>query len=66
MKFIEVHPICPNSHGNSKVVAFNPEYVVNIKNSVSGCIISLINKDTILVQESYNDVLKAVLTDKIC
>lgn len=57
MKFIKVHPKCPNSHAVSSEIAINTQYVVNVKNSAVGCIISLINKEAIMVEESYESIV---------
>lgn len=57
MKFIKVHPKCPNSHAVSSEITINTKYIVNVKNSAVGCIISLINKEAIMVVESYESII---------
>lgn len=57
MKFIKVHPKCPNSHAVSSEIAINTQSVVNVKNAAAGCIISLINREAIMIEESYESIV---------
>lgn len=57
ISFIKVHPKCPNSHAVSSEITINKLYVVNIKDSAAGCIISLINREAIMVKESYESIV---------
>ena len=58
MKTIVVHPICPTSHNNCKVMAIVVSHIVTIGFINDGTAITLSNGQHILVKEKYEDLLK--------
>lgn len=58
MKTIVVHPICPTSHNNCKVMAIVVNHIVTIGAIIDGTAITLSNGQHILVKEKYEDLLK--------
>ena len=57
MKTIVVHPICPTSHNNCKVIAIVVNHIVSIGAIIDGTAITLSNGQHILVKEKYEDLL---------
>lgn len=60
MKTIVVHPICPISHNNCKVIAIVVKHIVTIGAVIDGTAITLSNGQNILVKESYADLLTMI------
>ena len=60
MKTIVVHPICPTSHNNCKVIAIVVNHIVSIGAIIDGTAITLSNGQHILVKENYADLLTMI------
>lgn len=56
METIVVHPICPTSHNNCKIIAIVVNHIVTFGAINDGTAITLSNGQNILVKESYGDI----------
>lgn len=60
MRTIIVHPICPMSHNNCKVMTIVVNHIVTIGFIDDGSVLTLINGQNILVKENYGDLVKCL------